>query len=116
MNAMEEFAGLYCIDTYQSNKEEKKPDWMVNMAFDICYALWIYRNYYNAESTEISYISRTLDSVGFFPGMGITETDILDDDTGEYTLAKWIFEDIEHDEKRRMQAIQAIEYYNNIKE
>ena len=115
MNAMEEFAKLYCIDTYQHDKQEKKPDWMVLFAFDICYALWVYRNYYNEENTEISYISHTLDSVGFSSGY-VTETDILEDDTGEYTMVKWIYEDIEHDEKRRMQAIQALEYYNSIEE
>ena len=113
---MKEFARLYCIDTYQHDTAEKKPDWMISLAFDISYALWIYRNYYNDSTKEIDRISNILDSVGFFPGIGVTETDILDDESGEYTIAKWIYEDIEAYPDRRMQTIEALEYYNGIVE
>ena len=115
MNKMEEFAKLYCLDTYQHDKEEKKSEWMVSLAFDLCYALWVYRNYYNDSTDEIGRISHILNRVGFSAGY-IMETDITEDDTGEFTIAKWIYEDIEAFPERRIQAIEALEYYDTIEE
>ena len=104
-----ELASMYGEDVYGNVFSES--GYGISFCFDIATALYVYASLYNSDTVQD--IWSTLSTIGFSVGWGFSESQFLEDDTGEYSISKAIYGDIESNNGTYTDFIDCLIWYND---